>query len=119
MPGAVVAGQSPGENSCFGGVPAKPLGMDGYTPQTLEEKWEKLRKICSEFCFKTNCPMEADEGLVRIRDRQSEDFLMFYKNKGDHPGFYLDTKTYTKRLTPLEIEFMRFCQGGKVRFFPE
>jgi hypothetical protein len=32
--------------------------------------------------------------------------------------FDVSSKTYTKRLTPLERDFIRFLQGNKARFLP-
>lgn len=120
LPGAVLARTQSGLHSnVLGGVPAVPVPMSAYAAYHLDDKWKKLIQIAEQFLQDITYKGNPEANSFKLAS------LIFWKNRetanlnGSFTHFFLDTKTYTKKLTPMEVAFMRFCRGGKVRFFPE
>lgn len=92
------------EDHIYGGSPAKDL-TGKVPPQfsniTLEDKWKMFEEI------------QIPEGIVLVDDDQNIPEVL------EHSYFNIADGTYTKRLTVVEIEFMRTMQSMLFKFTPK
>ena len=92
------------EDHIYGGSPAKDL-TGKVPPQfsniTLEDKWKMFEEI------------QIPEGIVLVDDDQNIPEVL------EHSYFNIVDGTYTKRLTVVEIEFMRTMQSMLFKFTPK
>lgn len=109
----------------YGGTPAKPVDVIGWGRISVDEKMEMMLKFAREFIEQKGGELKVfNEGkcLIIKRDGQSLLFGIHPKPEVSKPNvtyFHMTTKTYTKKLTDLEIEFMRWAIGYRARFIPE
>ena len=101
----------------YAGTPAREVSFRLRSEVTLGEKWDMMWHWVKEFepnakRFSHSILIERDldgvqiiEGPISARD-------------SGRSLFDLTTKTYTKRLTQLERDFVRFLYGNKARFLP-
>jgi hypothetical protein len=123
---------------CYAGVPAKDI-TDKVVPYhaiELQEKYEIMHSFAKGFveslpnCRKLEDGYDTELGAIIFRPSLSgklnfsKDTLIITKEIGSYSCsdnltiFDLSTKLYTKRLTPIEIKFMRFLGGFRARFLP-
>ena len=120
----------------YSGVPAVDVteNLNGWDNPTLEEKFEMLKGFIEEFI--KNYPTYKD--LVFCLDSENDNselekilsnstpFLIFLKEvqniekytDSSHSIFDLKSKTYTKRRTDIEIDWMKFSISYRARFIP-
>lgn len=113
-------------DTVYAGTPAREVSFRLRRDVSLDEKMEMMSGWAREFCKQNirwvNLGVIAYEGIIRIGNMG--DGLYIGTKLPSWPlsermtFFNLTNKTYTKRLTPLERDFIRFLQGNKARFLP-
>lgn len=128
FPGSVVTKNTlPGH--CYSGIPAQDITekYNPYTPVTLKEKYEMMKKWVDEFVeinsqYKKLIGVTKNiENLNSLPDN-SVIFTQGISNIIDDTTkvtlFDLQTKKYTKRRSPTEIAIIKYLMGYKARFTP-
>jgi acetyltransferase-like isoleucine patch superfamily enzyme len=113
-------------NTIVGGVPAKPVKIDGdfkaYKNLNEHEKFDLMKKFATQFSQIKNVEIKIDnknkililgnrEIIITVRDDVQRDVDVSY--------FDIIKRTYTKKHNYLEREFMSFIIGYRARFIPE
>ncbi len=114
------------DNTIVGGVPAKPVEIDGdfkaYKNLNEHEKFDLMKKFAVQFSQIKNVKIEINnkdkililgnkEIVITAGDSVERDVDVSY--------FDIIRRTYTKKHNPLEREFMNFVIGYRARFTPE
>ena len=134
-------------NSCYGGSPAIDLSdrIKTYREVNIEEKFEMMKQFVLEFLEKfyhgKYAKKDETEYLVTPDKEDHFKFLLKWElvdsdlrndimvlavtvknsihgNAKNATIFDLSTKKYTKRLTDLEVKFMKFILDARARFCP-
>ncbi len=114
------------DNTIVGGVPAKPVEIDGdfkaYKNLNENEKFDLMKKFTVQFSQMKNVKIEINnkdkililgnkEIVITVGDNVERDVDVSY--------FDIIRRTYTKKHNSLEREFMNFIIGYRARFTPE
>ena len=113
-------------NTIVGGVPAKPVEIDGdfkaYKNLNENEKFNLMEKFAVQFSQIKNVKIEINsknkililgdkEIIINVGENMERDVDVSY--------FDIIKRTYTKKHNYLEKEFMNFIIGYRARFTPE
>lgn len=117
------------DNTIVGGVPAKPIPIDGdfkaYKDLTEKEKFDLMKKFAHQFSelkkikivydeMQKNIVLGNNEIIIRCSSSSSNTNI-----NSETTYFDIIRRTYTKKHNLLEREFMNFILGYKARFIPE
>lgn len=128
LPGSVVTRSTQPKHS-YSGVPALDVTekLDFWHPIEREDQISLLLEFINEF-EQTHPNYSGKSFIVSSQDLRSHDepgvllFLRDYAGKGpsDCAGsvFNLSSKEYVKRSTPIEVDWMKFSVGYRIRFVP-
>jgi len=92
------------ENRIYGGSPAKDLTdkiSPQYTPLTLSQKWNIINQL------------EVPKQIRFIEDDSQVD------NEDNISYFNINTRTYSKKRTEVEVSFMKYLQAKLIKFVPK
>jgi acetyltransferase-like isoleucine patch superfamily enzyme len=137
LPGSVVAKDTETKR-CYSGIPAIDITekVTPYRDMTLDGKYTLMKSFIDEFAatlpnsHRVEMGYGSDLGEVLLSESQShglaEDrpIVLVVKNASSllSPSnvsvFDLNTKRYSKKLSPLEIRFMKYLVGFRARFIP-
>ena len=133
MAGSVVT-RSTEENKTYSGIPAIDVSdkLPAWQPLSLDQKFEKLKQFTEEFV--AECPKykrrvfcfdDVSDDQVDMVIASTEPVLIFFKqadlndyHQSPHTIFDLATKSYTKRRTDIEVDWVKFAVGFRARFIP-
>lgn len=132
MSGSVVSKSTEAFHT-YSGVPAVDVTdkLNGWSNPTLDEKFKMLKGFVQEFVkdhpehsTRIFC-LESEAGIEEFLDKK-EPSLIFLKEahnvntfiKTSHSIFDLQSKTYSKKRTDIEIDWMKFSIGYRARFIP-
>lgn len=116
------------DNTIVGGVPAKPVAIDGdfraYKSLSEQEKFDLMKKFAKQFSVYKNVRIEIDDEQKTIVLGNKEIIITIGSNQNinqEKETTYFDIikRTYTKKHNYLEREFMNFILGYRARFTPE
>lgn len=116
------------DNTIVGGIPAKPIAIDGdfrgYKDLSENEKYELMKKFATQFSKLKNVKIQLDEALKKIILGNHEIVIncsvnSHHDNNPQITYFDIIKRTYTKKHNVLEKEFMNFILSYRARFVPE
>ena len=113
-------------------VPGVSDKLPAWQPLSLDQKFEKLKQFTEEFV--AECPKykrrvfcfdDVSDDQVDMVIASTEPVLIFFKqadlndyHQSPHTIFDLATKSYTKRRTDIEVDWVKFAVGFRARFIP-
>ena len=112
----------------MGGIPAKPIPIDGdfqaYIDLTEAEKYKMMKEFAKLFSEIHKIKFSFDDNLRTIELGKQEIKIHCnsnYKRENNESMTFYDVirKTYTKKHNLLEKKFMKFILSYKARFTPE
>lgn len=116
------------DNTIVGGIPAKPIEIDGdfkaYRELSESEKFDMMKKFTTIFSKLKKVKLVVDETSKTIILGNHEIVIkctteQFIESDSTATYFDLVKRTYTKKHNPLEREFMNFTLTYKAKFVPE
>ena len=116
------------DNTIVGGIPAKPIKIDGdfraYQDLSEIEKYQMMKEFAKLFSENNNIKFTFDDKLKIIQLGKEE--IKIHCNKeyeidGNDSAtiFNIIKRTYRKKHNPMEKKFMKFLLSYKARFTPE
>lgn len=115
------------DNTIVGGIPAKPIPIDGdflaYKELSELEKYKMIKEFAELFSKIHNIKILFDDSLriIKLGNEEIEIHCNPNVNRDNKSTSYFDVikRTYTKKHNVLEKEFMKFILSYKARFTPE
>ncbi len=115
------------DNTIVAGIPAKPVSIDGdihaYKKLNSLEKYKLMKKFARDFASVKKKKIKFDDKLriIWIDNKQLIINCSEKKLQQEYDGTIFDVmkRTYTKKHTKLENEFMRYVLDYKVSFIPQ
>ena len=114
------------DNTIVGGVPAKPIPIDGdfkaYKNLNTNEKFDLMKNFALQFSKINNVKIDVDNNkkIIILGNKEimviTDDSL---EKDVDISYFDIIKRTYTKKHKHLEHKFMNFVIGYRARFTPE
>jgi acetyltransferase-like isoleucine patch superfamily enzyme len=116
------------DNTIVGGIPAKPIPVNGdfqaYKDLTETEKYKMMKEFAKLFSEIHKIKFSFDDNLRTIELGKQEIKIHCnsnYKRENNESMTFYDVirRTYTKKHNLLEKKFMKFILSYKARFTPE
>lgn len=115
------------DNTIVGGIPAKPIKIDGdfkaYKKLTKLEKYKMIKEFADLFAKTYKVKFSFDDSLkiIKLGNEEIEIHCDSNVKKTNKSTTYFDVirRTYTKKHNKLERKFMQFILSYKARFTPE
>ncbi len=115
------------DNTIVGGIPAKPIPIDGdfraYKELSELEKYKMIKEFAELFSKIYNIKILFDDSLriIKLGNEEIEIHCDSNTGKDNKSTTYFDVikRTYTKKHNVLEKELMKFILSYKARFTPE
>jgi len=115
------------DNTIVGGIPAKPIPIDGdfqaYKDLSELEKYKMIKEFAKLFSETYKIKILFDDSLrtIKLGNEEIEIHCNLNARKDNKSTTYFDVikRTYTKKHNVLEKKFMKFILSYKARFTPE
>lgn len=116
------------DNTIVGGIPAKPIAIDGefraYNDLSKNEKYELMKKFAVQFSELKHVKIQWDDVIKKVTLGNHEIVINcsenhHHDNNPETTYFDIIKRTYTKKHNILEKEFMNFILSYRARFVPE
>lgn len=114
------------DNTIVGGIPAKPISIDGdfkaYKELSEVEKYKMIKNFAKQFSnlYQVKFSFDDSTKIIQLGNEEIE-IHGSVKTRKNNKTTYFDVikRTYTKKHNPLEKKFMKFILSYKARFTPE